>query len=74
MAGKHTGPRDWLQNESEWIAWHLATKGVVAQIPLTGRHHLTCAPAIIRAHYNRWNASTERQHTGGDPDRVVQGR
>lgn len=58
MAGKHTGPRDW---QAELRAWWFAEQD--AETPLVGRHHLTCAPAIIRAQYNRWNASTERQHT-----------
>lgn len=69
MAGKHTGPR---KEHLEHLSWLFANHGV--REPLTGKHHLTCAPAIIRAHYNRWNASTERQHTGGDPNRMVQGR
>ena len=72
MAGKHTGPRSWSQDEEEWVAWFVASTG--GPSILRGRHHLTCAPAIVKAHYNRWNQSTERQHTGGDPNRVVQGR
>lgn len=62
--GKHTGPRDWLQNESEWIAWYLADKGIPREDHLRGRHHKTCAPAIIRAEYNRWNQSAERTKGG----------
>lgn len=56
-AGKHTGPR---REGLEGAAWWFATNGVWT--PLRGRHHKTCAPAIIRAHYNRWLNSTERTY------------
>lgn len=55
--GKHTGPRNVL---AENLAYVIAELG--HPDPLRGRHHKTCAPAIIRAHYNRWLNSTEQQH------------
>lgn len=61
MAGKHTGPRDWVQNEQEWFAWFFATKGITG-LPIRGRRHKPAAEAVIRAEYHRWNASTERTH------------
>lgn len=56
--GKHAGP---LDIPREFASWWFATEDWPE--PLRGRHHVTCAPAIIRAHYQRWNASTERTHT-----------
>lgn len=61
MAGKHTGPRtSWgaLIERQEWADAHM---GILR--PLTGKHHKTCAPAIVKAQYNRWLNSTERTHT-----------
>lgn len=58
--GKHTGPQSQAQTRAEAHQWELAVAGITP--PLRGRHHLTCAPAIIRAHYHRWLASTEQTH------------
>lgn len=60
MAGKHTGPMRDRTVALEGAAWWFATVDI--HMPLVGRHHKTCAPAIIRAEYHRWNASTERTH------------
>lgn len=57
MAGKHTGPR---REHLEYLSWLFANHGV--REPLTGKRHVTCAPAIIRAEYHRWLNSTERAY------------
>lgn len=59
--GKHTGPESNVW--AEIVAYEHAVRGLSPALPLTGRHHLTCAPAIVKAQYHRWNASTERTHT-----------
>lgn len=58
MAGKHSLPH--VHTAEEDRAWAYANFGI--ETPLRGRHHKTCAPAIIRAEYHRWNQSTERTH------------
>ncbi len=60
MAGKHTR-LPYVHTAEEDRAWTYAHFGI--EVPLRGRRHLTCAPAIVKAQYNRWNQSTERQHT-----------
>lgn len=62
MAGKHTGPQSNIR--AEMVAYEHATRGLLPEPPLRGRHHKTCAPAIIRAEYNRWNQSAERTKGG----------
>lgn len=71
MAGKHTR-LPYVHTAEEDHAWHCAHFGI--ETPLRGRHHLTCAPAIVKAHYHRWNASTERTYTRKEGHGLVQGR
>lgn len=71
--GKHTGPQSQAQTRAEAHQWELAVAGIAP--PLRGRHHKTCAHAIVRAHHNRWLASTEMQHlTRKEGHGLVQGR
>lgn len=58
--GKHTGPQSNIR--AEMVAYEHVTRGLLPALPLRGRHHVTCAPAIVKAHYNRWLNSTERTH------------
>lgn len=60
--GKHTGPQSNIR--AEMVAYEHATRGLLPEPPLRGRHHVTCAPAIIRAEHNRWNQSAERTKGG----------